>query len=188
MWYTKVVCIQQLSSTRVHASSQCIKHLRTQCKTKTKTVLKDCFTYNPQRQHHHQTPFTPKQLLHKKAVRTKTFNTIHQPWHQPPHTSYTRHLLHQTPSTPGTFYTKAPFTPNIFYNKQFLHLPPFTSNKPDIFYAKETFALVAFYTRHLWHQTLFTPNAFHTKQLLYQKPFAPDAFYTRNLLHQAPFP
>ena len=151
---------------------------------------------------------TPKQLLHKKTVRTKTFNTIHQPWHQPsfsPHTSYTRRLLHQTPSpTPSAFYTKAPFTPNVFYNRQLLHLP-LTLNKPDNF-RQTTFKPEA--TRHLLHKSKFytkatlskhfTPNGFYAKEtftlgtfytrhLWHQTLFTPNTFYPKQLLYQKPF-
>ena len=52
---------------------------------------------------------------------------------------YTRHLLHQAPSTPDTSYTKhllhkTLFTPDNFYNKQLLHQAPFT---PETFCTKQ---------------------------------------------------
>ena len=60
---------------------------------------------------------------------------------------YARHLLHQTPFTPGTFYAK-----------HLSHQTPFT---PDTFYTRHLF------TRHLSHQTPFTPDNFYTWHLFH---------------------
>ena len=96
-------------------------------------------------------------------------------------TVYNRHLLHQTPCRPDTFYTRhiftrhllhpTPLTPNTFYTKHLLYQTPF---KPG-----------AFYTRHLLHPTPFTPDNFFTKHILQQAHFTPNTLYTRHLLYQA---
>ena len=96
-------------------------------------------------------------------------------------TVYNRHLLHQTPCRPDTFYTRhiftrhllhpTPLTPNTFYTKHLLYQTPF---KPG-----------TFYTRHLLHPTPFTPDNFFTKHILQQAHFTPNTLYTRHLLYQA---
>ena len=117
-------------------------------------------------------------------------------------TFYTKHLLHQTPFTPGTFYTRhllhqAPFTPNNtvytrhLFTRHISHQTPFT---PDNFHSRQllhqpTFTpVVYFYTNQLLHQTPFTPPNFHTCLILLHQPaFTPDTFYTNQLLHETPF-
>ena len=97
-------------------------------------------------------------------------------------------LLHQPALTPDTFDTnqllhETPFTPTSFYTRQLLQ-----SFTQDTLYTRQT-ALTrgnflhhkSFYTRHLLHQTPWTPNTLYINRLLHH------IFQTKHLLHQAPF-
>ena len=135
----------------------------------------------------HQSLFAP--IFTRHHLHQTTF----LPGTSSPETFDTRHLLHQTHFTRGTFYTRhllhqPTFTPDNIHTRYLLHQPTFT---PDNFRTRQflhqpTFTPDNFYTNQPLHQAPFTPDNFHTRQFLHQPTFTPDNFYTRHLLHQTP--
>ena len=114
---------------------------------------------------HHATctpkPFTPNTFCTKRCLA--------------PGNLYTRHVLHQTPFAPNTFYT---YTIHLlhkstFYTRQLVHQT--SSNN----YCTIEIAHRKPFSKQLLHQT----PTFYTKHFLRQTVVKPDTFYTQRLLH-----
>ena len=118
--------------------------------------------------------------LPQNAILESEASILHQKsFHQTPFTPgtfYTRRrlrILHQTHFTPDTFLHQTRFTPNTLCTKHILHQTHFTQAP----FAPNTFTPDTFYTRHLLHQTHLTPEVFYTKHLSDQKAFRLNGFY-----------